>query len=117
MNNNEFDNNRQNSEYEFYTKKYTPGENGYVEQKNYYQNGEYHYNYTPPTPPPKKTWPTPEPSGNVKKPKRPNIKPCLKEQPFSGNRKRAVLCLSFFSGIENVVQNGSEDQCPHNGPG
>lgn len=44
MNNNDFDNNRQNNEYEIYTKRYTPGENGYTEQKNFYQNGEYNSN-------------------------------------------------------------------------
>ena len=48
MNNNNFDNNRQNDEHEIYSKRYTPGENGYTEQKNFYQNGEYHYNYVAP---------------------------------------------------------------------
>ena len=48
MNNKNFDNNRQNNEQEIYSKRYIPGENGYTEQKNYYQNGEYHYNYVTP---------------------------------------------------------------------
>ena len=45
MNDNGFDNNRQNDEYELYSKRYTPGENGYTEQKNFYQGTEYQYNY------------------------------------------------------------------------
>lgn len=48
MNNNNFDNNRQNNEQEIYSKRYIPGENGYTEQKNFYQNGEYHYSYVVP---------------------------------------------------------------------
>lgn len=48
MNNNDFENNRQNNnEYEVYSKSYTPSENGYTEQKNSYQSGEYHYSYMP----------------------------------------------------------------------
>lgn len=46
MNNNDFENNRQNNnEYEVYSKSYTPSENGYTERKNSYQSGEYHYSY------------------------------------------------------------------------
>ena len=47
MNNNDFENNRQNNdEYEVYSKSYTPSENGYTEQKNSYQSGEYHDSYS-----------------------------------------------------------------------
>lgn len=55
MNNGQFDSNRQNNDYEIYSKRYTPGENGYTEQKNFYREGEYSYSYqTPHMPPPKK---------------------------------------------------------------
>lgn len=47
MNNDQF-NNKQNNEYEVYSKSYAPGENGYVEQRNFYREGEYRYNYTEP---------------------------------------------------------------------
>ncbi len=52
--NNSFDNNNneniQNGEssYEIYSKSYTPSENGYTEQKQSYQGGEYHYSYVTP---------------------------------------------------------------------
>ena len=47
MNNDQF-NNKQNNEYEVYSKSYAPSENGYVEQKNFYREGEYRYSYTEP---------------------------------------------------------------------
>ena len=46
--NNSFENNDikdVQNEYKVYSKSYTPGENGYTEQKQSYQGGEYSYNY------------------------------------------------------------------------
>lgn len=42
--NNNYNNDKENNEYEIYSKRYIPGQNGYTEQKYSYNDGEYYYN-------------------------------------------------------------------------